>query len=177
MAATWIEERPLNLRWLLSASLFVGLLAAADLARVGLLVTVGQAGLHLAAELIHVPLGVLGFVACCAAAVLLLRLQPPAGLARAVEARRGARPPAWLAPVVCGCMLGHAAGLPRPRPLEAPAQPWRGAQLAAAPAQWNSEPAPMTALELKTHRGARPAKSAERRRFGSWNGLNSHCCW
>jgi hypothetical protein len=41
------------------------------------LVAVGQvAGWRLAAEMLHVPLGVLGFVAACAAAVILLRLQP-----------------------------------------------------------------------------------------------------
>jgi exosortase/archaeosortase family protein len=78
IAATWIERRPLNLRWLLIALVFAGLLFMANLVRVGVLVVVGQvAGWRLAAEMLHVPLGVLGFVAACAAAVALLRLQRP----------------------------------------------------------------------------------------------------
>ena len=77
-AATWIERRPLNGRWLLIALLLAGLLFSANLARVGVLVVVGQvAGWRLAAEMLHVPLGVLGFVAACGAAVALLRLQRP----------------------------------------------------------------------------------------------------
>ena len=76
IAATWIERRPLNLRWLGVAGIFGGLLLAANLARVAVLVLVGQvAGWPLAAEMIHVPLGVLGFVAACAAAVMLMRWQ------------------------------------------------------------------------------------------------------
>jgi exosortase/archaeosortase family protein len=77
IAATWIERRPINLRWILSALIFVALLFTANLARVGVLVTVGQVvGWRLVAEMLHVPLGVLGFVAACAAAVMLLRFQP-----------------------------------------------------------------------------------------------------
>jgi exosortase/archaeosortase family protein len=77
IAATWIERRPLNMRWILTALMFAALLFTTNLARVGVLVTVGQVvGWRLAAEMLHVPLGVLGFVAACAAAVMLLRLQP-----------------------------------------------------------------------------------------------------
>ena len=74
LAATWIERRPLNRRWLATAFLFASLLFIANLARVAVLVTVGEVmGWHLAAEMLHVPLGVLGFAAACAAAVWLLR--------------------------------------------------------------------------------------------------------
>jgi len=74
IAATWIERRPINLRWLLIAGVFGVLLFIANLARVAILVSVGQAmGLTLLAELLHVPLGVIGFVGACAAAVLLLK--------------------------------------------------------------------------------------------------------
>ncbi len=74
LAASWIERRPLNLRWLL-AGLGLGLaLLAANLARVGVLVTVGEvAGWRLLAELLHVPLGVLGFAAACGFGLVLLR--------------------------------------------------------------------------------------------------------
>ena len=74
IAATWIERRPLNLRWFGIASAFAVLLFAANLARVAVLVGVGQVmGFAQLAELLHVPLGVLGFAGACAAAVLLLK--------------------------------------------------------------------------------------------------------
>ncbi|MGB2773546.1 MAG: archaeosortase/exosortase family protein, partial [Anaerolineae bacterium] len=73
LAATWIRHKPINLRWLLVAGVFGGLLFAANLARVAALVVVGPvAGWPLLAEMLHLPLGVLGFVAACAAAVALL---------------------------------------------------------------------------------------------------------
>jgi exosortase/archaeosortase family protein len=78
LAATWLERRPLNLRWLLLAFSFAAFLIIANLVRVGVLVTVGPvAGWLLLAEMLHVPLGVLGFVVACTAAVGLLRLSPP----------------------------------------------------------------------------------------------------
>jgi exosortase O len=78
LAATWLERRPLNLRWLLLALSFAAFLIIANMVRVGVLVAVGPvAGWPLLAEMLHVPLGVLGFIAACAAAVGLLRLSPP----------------------------------------------------------------------------------------------------
>jgi exosortase O len=74
IAATWVEERPLTKRWFIIAILFAGLLFIANLARVAILVTIGEVlGWRLAAEMLHVPLGVLGFAAACAAAVWMLR--------------------------------------------------------------------------------------------------------
>jgi exosortase/archaeosortase family protein len=59
----------LNRRWLMATLIFAILLLAANLARVGLLVLVGQAyGWRLLAQMLHVPLGVVGFAAACAAA-------------------------------------------------------------------------------------------------------------
>jgi exosortase O len=56
IAATWIERRRFNLRWLLIALVFASLLFTANLARVGVLVVVGQvAGWWLVAEMLHVP--------------------------------------------------------------------------------------------------------------------------
>ncbi|MEA3341074.1 MAG: exosortase O, partial [Chloroflexota bacterium] len=101
IAATWIERRRLNLCWLLTALAFAALLLAANVARVGVLVIVGQvAGWETVAEMIHVPLGVLGFIAACASVIVLLRLQPVAR----DEEREAASPtlsrPAWLAPAL-----------------------------------------------------------------------------
>ena len=80
IAATWIDRHPFNHRWLLTALVFTGLLFTANLARVGTLVVVGHvAGWQLIAEMLHVPLGVLGFIAACAVAVALLRSHRPTG--------------------------------------------------------------------------------------------------
>jgi exosortase/archaeosortase family protein len=77
MAITWIERRRVGLRWLLVAVCFAVLLLVANLARVAILVAVGQVlGWRLFAEMLHVPLGVIGFVAACAAAVGMLRWLP-----------------------------------------------------------------------------------------------------
>jgi exosortase O len=63
LAATLIERRPINFRWLLVCLGMDLLLLAANLGRVAALVLVGQvAGLSELAAMLHVPLGVLGFV-------------------------------------------------------------------------------------------------------------------
>ena len=88
LAVTWIDRRPLNLRWVLVAAGFTGLLFVANTLRVAALVLVGQvAGPYvlatpetasLAAQMLHLPLGVLGFGAACAAAVWGLSVSVPA---------------------------------------------------------------------------------------------------
>lgn len=108
LAATWIERRQINLRWLFVAVGLALLLLAANLGRVAALVLVGQvAGWGDLAAMLHVPLGVLGFSGACAAALVALRwvggssnqdifvLQEEASLNR----------PIWLAPVLAGFIL------------------------------------------------------------------------
>lgn len=76
LALTWLERRALNLQWLFAAAVFVLLLFLANLLRVAALVVAAQVlNMPLLAEMIHVPLGVMGFVGACAAAVGLLRIQ------------------------------------------------------------------------------------------------------
>ncbi len=76
LAVTWLERRALNLRWFCVAVAFVGLLFLANLIRVAaLVVTAHVLNLHIVAEMLHVPLGVMGFVGACAAAVGLLRFK------------------------------------------------------------------------------------------------------
>jgi exosortase O len=171
VAASWVEGRPFNGRWLLVAAIFSGLLFVANLVRVGVLVVVGQvAGWRLAAEMLHVPLGVLGFVIACAVAVLLLRLtNPPADPARIVRfAGRPARlpvQPVWLSPLLIGAILAMAL-VYQPRPasgLGRPAPVWH------FPTELASEPFPLKANEL-AWLAQDGAESAERRRF-AWRGI------
>lgn len=74
LAVTWFDRRPLNVRWLFIACAFGISLFLANLIRVTALVVTGQVfNSPLAAELIHVPMGVMGFAAACGIAVWLLR--------------------------------------------------------------------------------------------------------
>ncbi|MCP4362592.1 MAG: exosortase O [Chloroflexi bacterium] len=73
IAATWVEQRPLTPRWLLVVIIFIPLLFIANLTRVAILVIAGQVmGWQLLAEMLHIPLGVLGFIVACATVLLLL---------------------------------------------------------------------------------------------------------
>lgn len=76
LAVIWIEERRLHLRRLIEAVFFALLLVLVNLIRVGILVTVGEAlRFPLFAEMLHVPLGVLGFVFACAALLFIMRFE------------------------------------------------------------------------------------------------------
>jgi len=172
VAATWIERRRLNVHWILTALAFAGLLFTANVARVGVLVVVGQvAGWQLAAEMLHVPLGMMGFVAACAAAVALLQL----GQRNAQDIRdtcdgRGdnATPtldrPIWLAPMLGVTILGMVlAYTPRPHTgLTQQPPAWE------FPANLVTEPMLLKPDEVEwLTRGG--AESADRRRF-EWRG-------
>lgn len=182
IAATWIEHRSFNLRWLLTALVFASLLFTANLARVGVLVVVGQvAGWRLAAEMLHVPLGVLGFVAACAAAVALLRLQRPVAQdardahnelgdtgtqdPRTDDALPALARPVWLTPVLAVAILAMALAYSS-RPQTGLAQPPPAWEF---PAGLVTEPMLLKPDEIEwLTRGG--AESADRRRF-EWRGI------
>jgi exosortase O len=167
LAATWIDRRPLNLGWLLAALVLSVLLFLANLARVGILVVVGAvAGWMLLAEMIHVPLGVLGFVAACGAAVAVLRLGHGG---RDVGLYQSGPTPAhlpWLAPGLSLVMLVLGL-LYSPRPWSGLTQPPPEREF---PAELVSEPLPLTTdqVDWLTRGGA---ESVDRRRF-EWRGIS-----
>lgn len=185
IAATWIERRALNARWLGIAALFVLLLFAANVARVAVLVIVGHVlNLPLAAEMLHVPLGVLGFMLACAAAVWLLRRgtaiedgRSGAGRegmgielnrwARQRPARLRALPSALWLPLILIISISAMALLYTPRPQSGLGQP---------PPAWNF-PAEMVTEPLPLGPRAEAwliedgAESADRHRF-EWHGLS-----
>ena len=112
VAITWIDHHPLNLRWFLLTVTFVFLLLLANLIRVGILVAVGMvAQWQLLAEMLHVPLGVVGFVGACAAAILLLRWvgtfkQPEACAADfRIDPQYFQRSQLWLYPLILGSIV------------------------------------------------------------------------
>ncbi|MDJ0757348.1 MAG: exosortase O [Ardenticatenaceae bacterium] len=171
LAASWIERRPLNVRWVMVAAVYVILLFIANLTRVGVLITVGEVwGWRLLAEMLHVPLGVLGFAGACAAAVLLLRW---VGESRAAEhtATRSSQKPKQRHLFSLGLMITFAvmALLYAPRPQiglagDSPAA-WR------FPAGLEVEPLPLKPDEQEwlTRDGA---EAADRYRFtwGEYSG-------
>lgn len=123
LAATWIENRPLNLRWLLVALATGALLVLANFVRVGILTLIGPAlGWTEAARMLHVPLGVLGFAGACAAAVHLLGRMKEKPSAQPITDGVKARHPAWLSPVLLAAVLAMAL-LYAPRPAANAGQP------------------------------------------------------
>jgi exosortase O len=159
------------MKWLLVGIIFSFLLLAANLARVAILVVVGQvAGFRLMAEMLHVPLGVIGFLGACAAAVGMLRwagksylqinepdaLPPADSLNRSTALNR----PTWLAPLLSSFLLVLAL-LYTPRPHPASAQGYPELRF---PDLMQVTPWPLTQSELRmlTETGA---VSAQRWRF------------
>lgn len=164
LAATWIERRPITLRWVAVTVAFGVLLFVVNVARIATLVVVGQViGSRLVAELIHVPMGVLGFIAACATAAWMLHAMPAMPETGETE-RTLLRRPLWLAPalatVLAGLVLAYApapvAGLSEARP----ERTWA--------AEMNVQPMPLQPDELEWF-SRDGAESAERYRF-SWSG-------
>lgn len=166
VAATWVERRQLNGRWLMVAGLFFIILFVVNLVRVALLVITGQVmGWVLLAEMLHVPLGVLGFVLACGAAVLLLRWLAP--VHDAVVAPAPVMPtPRWLAPLLVAVLaFGVLMYAERPSATYAAAPPiWQ------FPAALHVEPLPLRPDEYEwlTRDGA---DGATRVRF-AWGDLS-----
>lgn len=165
LAATWIERRKITRRWLLAALIFAFLLFAANLVRVAVLVTAGPAlGLNLLAEMLHVPLGVLGFAAACAALVWMLRRFVPAEgevqPAKPVDSEVSLLRPRWLLPGLMTSILLLAL-LYTPRPEVAAAQIRSEMQF---PQDLSVEPWPFSPGELEWLSADGPL-SASRWRF------------
>ncbi|NTU83980.1 MAG: archaeosortase/exosortase family protein, partial [Chloroflexales bacterium] len=114
LAATLLERRRIGPGWLVAGAGFAALMVLANLARVAALVVVGPVlGWPLLAEMLHVPLGVLGFAGACVAAVAMLRRLP--ALPGPDPGTPAPPRPIWLAPALAGGVLLMAlAYSPRP---------------------------------------------------------------
>lgn len=169
LAATWIERRRVDRRWLILAVMFAALLLAANLGRVAILVGVGQVlGWRLLAEMLHLPLGVIGFVFACGAGLALLRRfgRSLDQVIAEIEAEAPLLParPTWLAPVLGLVLVGLALlYVPRPEPASAAPREWR------FPASLATEEWPLSPKEL-AWLSSGGAVTAQRYRF-EWNGM------
>lgn len=133
IAATWVERRAINIRWFGVAVLMGSLLFIANVARVAVLVLIGQvAGWETIAELAHIPLGVLTFGAVCAIVLLFIKTQKISEyqithqfLPKQPDHKNEsglARRPAWLAPALAaGIAVMALLYTPRPYPVMAQA--------------------------------------------------------
>jgi exosortase O len=169
LAATWIERRRVDRRWIILALAFALLLLTANLARVAILVGVGQVlGWRLLAEMLHLPLGVIGFVFACVGGLALLRrfgrsldqvMAELEGEATHVPAR-----PTWLAPALGLVLVGLAMlYVPKPEPASAAQREW------SFPEPLASEEWPLSPSELAWLTSDGPV-SAQRYRF-EWKSL------
>jgi exosortase O len=118
IAATWIERRLVNVRWIGVAALTAVMLFLANVARVAVLVLLDQVmGWPFVAELFHVPLGVLAFTVVCIAALFMLQKLPVSQLPSGGDVRRTPEParvesnvlrPNWLALALALAIAGMA---------------------------------------------------------------------
>lgn len=167
LAATWVERRALNRCWMLVAVLFSGMLFITNFARIGILVVVGQVvGSRLLAEIVHIPLGVLGFVVACAVGLGLLRWIDPYPDSDLDNQEPSPTPPGapWFSPALVCIILGMGlVYAPRPQTGLAELPPaWEfPAELVIQPMSLKPDE-----IELLTRDGA---DSAERFRF-DWHG-------
>ncbi len=165
IAATWIQRRAIDWRWFGIAVVFGALLFFANLARISTLVVVGQViGSRLAAEMLHVPMGVLGFVAVCAVGAGMLHRLAAVESEDAAGGPRLERP-RWLASLLAAALLGLALAY-MPPPTAGLAQPASARQW---PAGFAVEPLPLRPDELEWF-ARDSAEAAERYRF-AWRDI------
>lgn len=144
LLALWVEGRRLSLRTLGALALLLAMLLGANVARVSLIVLLAvvleQPAL---AEVVHVPIGLVGFLVATGTALLLLRASGAraAGRAAAPVARPALGAPALLA--ISGlCLLGALASSARPSHAARP----HSLEL-ELPEAWQTERLSLTAAE------------------------------
>lgn len=160
LGATWLEKRRFTPYWFLTAAIFVALLFLANLARVATLIVVGEVfNVRLLAEMLHVPLGVLGFVAACSAAVWLMRRQSVDEGVDNKPAPEKVAAPRQTAVLILAVALFALLYTPRPQtPLVETAVSW------TFPTNMSTEPMPLSDVE-NDWLSKDGAESAERFRF------------
>jgi exosortase O len=158
LAATCVLGRRPGVRWILAGLAHLALLLVENVVRVAAVVLLAVAlDLPRLAEVIHAPIGVLGFaIASALTLVLLRRFVPAPAPVPAPDAR--AAPPSALAPALAAALLALAL-VRTPRVALAASRPFH---LDLGPAV-AAEPLPLTVAEADLFR--RWGGSADKRRF------------
>jgi exosortase O len=138
-AATWLERRQVGWRWLGVCVANFALLELANIGRVLLLVILTQVWHQpTVADLLHIPLGLAGFVTACLISLALLRFIPKqSSVTVAPSAQLPALNAKFTPVVVVVCLLGLCL-LPQPRSL--PMQPLNLGNLQLATIQTQAIP-------------------------------------
>ncbi|PSB35283.1 exosortase O [Chlorogloea sp. CCALA 695] len=147
LAATWLENRLLRFKWLLVCVTNILLLIAANTGRILLLVLISNVGDRPdLAAILHVPLGLIGFITAGLFSWLLLQTVPrhkntPPKAETLKTPPLGNLKPLTQQIIVGSCILGLAL-IPHPRMVTTSA-------IASInlPAQMNSEPLQLSAIE------------------------------
>ncbi|MGB8698790.1 MAG: exosortase O, partial [Thermosynechococcaceae cyanobacterium] len=146
LAATWLEGRQIGVRWLAVCMANLGLLAIANTSRVIVLVVLTYILKQpLLAEMMHVPLGLMGFLMASAAAWGLLRWVPRQRNLSDLEPRSSPRPTFKASLMITACILALTL---IPQAQIAATSPWDVSTL-----QWSSQiqarPISLNAYEQK----------------------------
>lgn len=128
LALTWIERARIGLGWLLCGALFIGGLLVANVLRVCALILVAiVAKLPHIAEIIHVPLGVIGFCATGALVYVSFRWIAKAPEAAPAAPRSVDRTPSFARRYLClACGMWLLVGVRLALPQRAVAAPQKG---------------------------------------------------
>lgn len=148
LVATWLEGRQMGMRWLLIGVVNFVMLVLANIGRVLVLVLLTQVFHQTAiADLLHLPLGLAGFVTACLVSLVLLKQLPKQGLPRDVEST-----PVILSPfrlksgiaqiALIACILGISF-LPQPLATPPVLAHFTGLNLASI----QTKPLPLTPVE------------------------------
>lgn len=116
LAATWLENRQIRFKWLLVCLVNILLLVAANIGRVLLLVIISNV-YHRPdlGQIVHLPLGLIGFISASLVTWLLLQKVPRYKLQAVAKSESIPLHPASLSKqvIVCVCILGIAL-IPQP---------------------------------------------------------------
>jgi exosortase O len=180
LAATCLLRRRIGARWALVGLFHAALLAGENMARVAAVVLLAAGlGLRRAADVIHVPLGVLGFALACAATLALLRRvvpeadsgapdprSEPARPVRRARRSEGDRRRPWIAPALAAFFVALAAVHVRRPAAAAPPAPPR----LELPAAFHARPLPLAVAEADLFRRWGGAADKRRVRLGDHEG-------
>jgi exosortase O len=158
--ATWISGRRFGPRWLFAASSLIALLIGANAVRVFVLILVGvvwqQAPI---ASMLHVPLGLLGFLGACAGSMWVLGKGPAPA---AVSPPGPCRECRWLSPLLISLF---AVGALSPAPVSRPSLALRAFEL-RLPESWDQQSVELTAQETDLF-GRFGAREVAKHRFSA----------
>lgn len=160
LAATCILGRRAGLRWVVTGVAYAALLLAANVVRVTAVVLLARGvDLPSVAEIVHAPIGVLGFAAASAIAIAMLRgwcmADPPASRSHDERRFRGPRASLVIAFSLAALSLLHVRRAAAVAPPAAPRL--------SLPSALAAEPLPLTTAEIDLFR--RWGGAADKRRF------------